>query len=189
MTRAMWSIGFAGLLIVSTGCRTTCERHPWCHRNAPPPAPKPVFVVPPQPTPIGQPIQQSGGFPVVPPGTLVNPPPPVPVPPPVPSMSKTPGPPEDPLWRPRESNLYAIIAAQVLGLVSCIAFVVMSVKLGQTDFLQALTLAFYIWLIAPVAIYLTNFGFMKLHWMIVAAHLTGWLVKLLLMALVTAAFL
>ena len=93
------------------------------------------------------------------------------------------------VWRPRESNLYAIIAAQVLALVSCIAFVVMSVKLGQTDFLQALTLAFYIWLIGPVAIYLTNFAFMKLHWMIVAAHLTGWLVKLLLMALVTAAFL
>jgi hypothetical protein len=93
------------------------------------------------------------------------------------------------VWRPRESNLYAIIAAQALGLLSAIAFVMMAVKLQQTDFSQTLTLAFWIWLAAPVPIYLTNFAFMKLHWMIVAAHLTGWLVKLLAMALVTAAFL
>ena len=93
------------------------------------------------------------------------------------------------VWRPRESNLTAIIAAQVLGLLSSIAFVVMCVKLGQTDFLQTLTLAFYAWLIAPVAIYLTNFAFMKLHWLIIAGQLAGWLVKLLLLALVTAAFL
>ena len=93
------------------------------------------------------------------------------------------------VWRPRENNLYAIIAAQALGVLSAIAFVVMSVKLQQTDFSQALTLAFWIWLMVPVPIYLTNFAFMKLHWMIVAAHLAGWLVKLLAMALVTAAFL
>jgi hypothetical protein len=93
------------------------------------------------------------------------------------------------VWRPRESNLYAIIAAQILGLLSAIAFVVMAVKLGQTDFAQAFTLAFYIWLLAPVPIYLTNFAFMKLHWMIVAGQLAGWLVKLMAMALVTAAFL
>jgi hypothetical protein len=93
------------------------------------------------------------------------------------------------VWRPRESNRYAIIAAQVLALVSAIAFVVMAAKLQQTDFSKAFTLAFWIWLIGPVPIYLTNFAFMKLHWQIVAAQVTGWLVKLLLMALVTATFL
>ena len=93
------------------------------------------------------------------------------------------------VWRPRETNRSAIIVAQVLGVVSTIAFVVMAVKLQQTDFSQALTLAFYIWLIGPVPIYLTNFSFMKLHWLIVAGQLAGWLVKLLAMALVTAAFL
>jgi hypothetical protein len=93
------------------------------------------------------------------------------------------------VWRSRENNLTAIIAAQALGLLSAIAFVVMAVKLQQTDFSNALTLAFWIWLVAPVPIYLTNFSFMKLHWMIVAAQLTGWLVKLLAMGLVTASFL
>jgi hypothetical protein len=93
------------------------------------------------------------------------------------------------VWRPRETNQYAIIAAQGLAVVSAIAFVVMASKLEQTDFSEAFTLAFWIWLIAPVPIYLTNYSFMKIHWQIIGAQLTGWLVKLLLMALVTATFL
>jgi len=93
------------------------------------------------------------------------------------------------VWWPRETNRYAIIVSQIVGVVSAIAFVVMAVKLQQTDFSQAFTLAFWIWLIGPVPIYLTNFAFMKLHWQIVGGQLTGWLVKLLLMALVTATFL
>ena len=93
------------------------------------------------------------------------------------------------VWRPRETNRYAIILAQVLGVISAIAFVVMASKLQQTDFSQAFTLAFWIWLIGPVPIYVTNYSFMKIHWQIVVGQLTGWLVKLLLTALVTAAFL
>ena len=93
------------------------------------------------------------------------------------------------VWRPRETNQYAIIVAQVLAVVSAIAFVVMASKLEQTDFSEAFTLAFWIWLIGPVPIYLTNYSFMKIHWQIIGAQLTGWLVKLLLMALVTATFL
>lgn len=106
MKRAMGSMGCAVLLIVGSGCRTTCERHPWCHRNDAAPAPKPAYIVPPPPTPYVQqaPIQQSGGFPVLPPGALVNPPPPPPAAAVPPSMSKTPGPPNDPLWVPRESR-------------------------------------------------------------------------------------
>ncbi|MBI1212370.1 MAG: DUF1761 family protein [Alphaproteobacteria bacterium] len=93
------------------------------------------------------------------------------------------------VWRPRETNRYAIIVAQILAIVSAIAFVVMAVKLQQTDFSQAFTLAFWIWLIGPVPIYITNFAFMKIHWQIVFGQLAGWLVKLLAMALVTASFL
>jgi protein tyrosine phosphatase (PTP) superfamily phosphohydrolase (DUF442 family) len=76
MTRAMWLSALAVMLFVSIGCRTTCERKPWCGRKDPPPA-KPLFVPPPPPTPFVQPapIQQSGGFPVLPPGAVVNPPP------------------------------------------------------------------------------------------------------------------
>lgn len=93
------------------------------------------------------------------------------------------------VWRPRETNRYAIIVAQILSVISAIAFVVMASKLQQTDFSQAFTLAFWIWLIGPVPIYITNYSFMKIHWQIIGGQLTGWLVKLLLMALVTAAFL
>ena len=87
------------------------------------------------------------------------------------------------------SGRYAIVVSQVLALVSTAAFVIMASKLQQTDFSQAFTLAFWIWLIGPVPIYGTNFAFMKLHWQIVAGHLAGWLVKLLIMAFVTASFL
>jgi hypothetical protein len=93
------------------------------------------------------------------------------------------------VWRPRETNRYAIVVAQILAIVSAIAFVVMAVKLQQTDFSQAFTLAFWIWLIGPVPIYITNFAFMKIHWQIVFGQLAGWLVKLLAMALITASFL
>ena len=93
------------------------------------------------------------------------------------------------VWRPRETNRYAIIVSAGFGVLSAIAFVVMAAKLQQTDFSQAFTLAFWIWLIGPVPIYVTNFAFIKMHWQIVVAHLTGWLVKLLAMAFVTAAFL
>jgi protein tyrosine phosphatase (PTP) superfamily phosphohydrolase (DUF442 family) len=115
MKRLFFAWVFSSCLIVSAGCRTTCERHPWCHRNDPPPVVKPVFVPPPPPTPCvqAQPIQQSGGFPVLPPGALVNPPPTgnvFPQAPPAgnafpqapPSISKTPEPKVEPQWQPRE---------------------------------------------------------------------------------------
>jgi protein tyrosine phosphatase (PTP) superfamily phosphohydrolase (DUF442 family) len=76
MTRAIWLMLFVAVLLVSAGCRSMCERRPLCGRTDPPPA-KPIFVPPPPPAPLLQtaPIQQSGGFPVLPPGAVVNPPP------------------------------------------------------------------------------------------------------------------
>src|ERR1019366_7731577 len=113
MKRLLFACVFSSVMMVNAGCRTTCERHPWCHRNDPPPVVKPVFVPPPPPTPCvqAQPIQQSGGFPVLPPGALVNPPPTgnvFPQAPPAgnafpqapPSISKTPEPKVEPQWQP-----------------------------------------------------------------------------------------
>ena len=113
MKRLIFAYVFSSVMIVSAGCRTTCERHPWCHRNDPPPAPKPIFVPPPpQPFVQQQQIQQSGGFPGLPPGALVNPPPGALVNPPPggnafpqvppPSISKTPELKFEPNWQPKE---------------------------------------------------------------------------------------
>jgi protein tyrosine phosphatase (PTP) superfamily phosphohydrolase (DUF442 family) len=111
MKRVIGSMLFAGLCFVSAGCRTTCDRPSWCHRNDPPPA-KAVFVAPPPPCPAPllpaqvqpQPIQQSGGFPMLPPGALTNPPPNANFvqPTPTPSISKSPR--EETQWKPSETR-------------------------------------------------------------------------------------
>lgn len=102
MTRAIWLMLLVGVLVVSAGCRSMCERRPLCGRSDPPP--KPVFVPPPPPAPLLQtaPIQQSGGFPVLPPGAVVNPPPGANVvqPGPAPSISKLPPERSDTQWQP-----------------------------------------------------------------------------------------
>jgi hypothetical protein len=103
MTRAIWLMLLVGVLLVSAGCRTMCERRPLCGRNDPPP-PKSIFVAPPPPAPVLQPgpIQQSGGFPVLPPGAVANPPPGANMvqPGPAPSISKSPQERSDTQWQP-----------------------------------------------------------------------------------------
>jgi protein tyrosine phosphatase (PTP) superfamily phosphohydrolase (DUF442 family) len=96
MTRLFGLFALAGLLVASAGCTSTCERRPLCRRKDPPPA-KPVFLAP-QPLPQGAPIQQSGGFPVLPPGAVVNPPPGAKV---APSISNLPERPNT-QWQPSE---------------------------------------------------------------------------------------
>ena len=93
------------------------------------------------------------------------------------------------VWRPRDTNRYAIVVGQILVFVSAIAFVILASTLGLTDFPQAFVLAFWIWIIGPLPMWISSYSFMKLHPLIVVAHTTGWLVKLLAMAFVTALFL
>src|SRR5438105_12238541 len=91
MARVLWFAMLAGVLILSAGCRTMCERRPLCCRDN---APKPVFVPSPPPSPV---IQQSGGFPIAtpPPGAIVRPAPGLP-----PSISNSPGVKIDAQWNP-----------------------------------------------------------------------------------------
>lgn len=93
------------------------------------------------------------------------------------------------VWRPRETNRYAIIAGQVLVFVSAIAFVMLATNLALTDFSQSFTLAFWIWIIGPVPMWISTYSFMKIHPLVVVSHTAGWLVKLLAMAFATALFL
>jgi hypothetical protein len=93
------------------------------------------------------------------------------------------------VWRPRETNRHAIIAAQGLAVVSAIGFVVLAARLHLTDFSEAFTLAFWIWIIGPLPILLTNAAFIKVHPFVVAGNTAGWFVKLAALAFVTATFL
>ncbi len=50
-------------------------------------------------------------------------------------------------------------------------------------------MAVAIWLIGPLPLILTNAAFIKLHCVFTIAYATGWLVKLLIVALAVAFFL
>ena len=93
------------------------------------------------------------------------------------------------VWRPRDTNTYAIVLGQILVFISAFAFVALASWLGLTDFSQAFALALGIWVVGPLPMWISSYSFMKLHPLIVVAHTAGWLVKLLAMALVTALFL
>ncbi len=103
MRYAMYLTVCTGLLLAQMGCRHPCGRRPlFADRN---PAPPPKYIsVPPS---LGQPsgIQQSGGFPVLPPGALVNPPPGAKIEQPgAPSISNTPEPRATPEPMPRSDS-------------------------------------------------------------------------------------
>ena len=77
-------------------------------------------------------------------------------------------------------------AAQVLCLLTSVAFVALASMLGQVDLPGTLKLAAMIWLIAPLPLLVTNALFIKIHPLVTASHAAGWLVKLLVIAVATA---
>jgi len=91
------------------------------------------------------------------------------------------------VWRAGAgSERSRIILAQMLALVTSGAFVLLAWKLHQTDFTGNLKLAAMIWLIGPLPLLLANALFIKIDHLVTASHAAGWLVKLLLIAAVTA---
>ena len=92
------------------------------------------------------------------------------------------------VWRIGGSESLRIGAAQVLCLLTSVAFVALASMLGQVDLPGTLKLAAMIWLIGPLPLLVTNSLFIKIDPLVTASHAAGWLVKLLLIALATAIF-
>ena len=90
------------------------------------------------------------------------------------------------VWRAGTGETLKIGGAQVLCLVTSVAFVVLASMLGRVELLGTVTLAAMIWLIAPLPLLITNSLFIKIDPLVTAAHAAGWLVKLLLIAIATA---
>jgi hypothetical protein len=90
------------------------------------------------------------------------------------------------VWRTGTSETLRIGAAQVLCLLTSVAFVALADTLGLVDLTGALKLAAMIWLIAPLPLLVTNSLFIKIDPLVTASHAVGWLVKLLLIAAATA---
>lgn len=93
------------------------------------------------------------------------------------------------VWRSGTSETLRIGAAQLLCLLTSVAFVALAEMLSAFDLAGALRLAAMIWLIAPLPLLVTNSLFIKIDPLVTASHAAGWLVKLLLIAVATAIFL
>jgi hypothetical protein len=90
------------------------------------------------------------------------------------------------VWRNGGSESLRIGGAQVLCLLTSVAFVMLANMLGRTDLIGTLELAGMVWLIAPLPLLVTNGLFIKIDPLVTASHAAGWLVKLLLIGLATA---
>ena len=90
------------------------------------------------------------------------------------------------VWRTGGSESLRIGGAQILCLLTSVAFVALAKMLGQVDLPGTLILAAMVWLIAPLPLLVTNALFIKIDPLVMASHAAGWLVKLLLIAAATA---
>jgi hypothetical protein len=92
------------------------------------------------------------------------------------------------IWR-RGSEGRAIALTSPLPFFTCGVFACVALWLGLHTVSGALKLAIAVWLIGPLPLILTNAAFMKLHRVFVASYATGWLVKLVLVAIAVGWFL
>jgi hypothetical protein len=90
------------------------------------------------------------------------------------------------IWRTGVSESLRIGAAQILCLLTSVAFVALASMLNLVDLPGTLKLAAMIWLVAPLPLLVTNLLFIKIDPLVTAGHAAGWLVKLLLIAVATA---
>jgi len=82
----------------------------------------------------------------------------------------------------------AIALTSPLPFLTCGVFAYVIAWLGL-HLAGAVQLAVALWLIGPLPLILTNAAFMKLHRVFVASYATGWLLKLLIVAVATGFFL
>lgn len=80
----------------------------------------------------------------------------------------------------------AIALTSPLPFVTCGIFAFVIARLDIHSVASAIKLALAVWLIAPFPLILTNAAFMKLHRVFVASFATGWLIKLLIVAVGTS---
>jgi len=92
------------------------------------------------------------------------------------------------VWRSGGSESLRIGGAQILCLLTSLAFVALASTLGTVYLAGTLKLAAMIWLVAPLPLLVTNALFIKIDPLVTASHAAGWLVKLLLIAVATVIF-
>jgi hypothetical protein len=92
------------------------------------------------------------------------------------------------VWRQGDESR-AIALTSPLPFVSCGVFALLAARLGLHSVWSALKLAVAVWLIGPFPVILTDAAFMKLHRIFVVSYATGWLIKLVIVAVAVGWFL
>jgi hypothetical protein len=92
------------------------------------------------------------------------------------------------IWR-KGAEGRAIALTSPLPFLTCGVFVLVAAWLGIHSVSGAVKLAVAVWMIGPLPLILTNAAFIKMHRVFVVSYATGWLVKLLIVALAVGWFL
>jgi hypothetical protein len=92
------------------------------------------------------------------------------------------------IWR-KGAEGRAIALTSPLPFLTCGVFALVAEWLGIHSVSGAVKLAVAMWLIGPLPLILTNAAFIKMHRVFVVSYATGWLVKLLIVALAVGWFL
>jgi hypothetical protein len=90
------------------------------------------------------------------------------------------------IWRfPHgQGEMQAIVWSAPLPFVTCAVFALLCIRLNLHSYRATVGLALAIWLIAPLPLLIVNGMFLKLHPAIITAYSLGWLVKLVVAAVV-----
>jgi hypothetical protein len=90
------------------------------------------------------------------------------------------------VWREARGERTKIVIAQLCSAMTAAGFVWLAVLIGPLSLARALTMAALIWLIGPLSLLLGNHLFIKLDLYVTITNAIGWLVKLSLLAAMTA---
>jgi hypothetical protein len=92
------------------------------------------------------------------------------------------------IWR-KGSEGGAIAVTALLPFLTCAAFAYIANRLAIESVHSALKLAVAVWMIGPLPLILTNAAFIKMHRVFVTSYAIGWLVKLMIVAVLVGRFL
>lgn len=92
------------------------------------------------------------------------------------------------IWR-KGAESRAIALTSPLPFLTCGIFAYLAASLGFHSIATDCWFALLLWLIGPLPLILTNAAFIKLHRVFVLSYSTGWLVKLLIVAVAAGLFL
>jgi hypothetical protein len=90
------------------------------------------------------------------------------------------------VWRSRKGEGSTIAWATLLGFLTALSFMAACSVFGINGYSHALTFAAISWIMVPVPLIITNALYIKLHPLVVLAHVLGWLARLMIAAICAA---